>query len=319
MTNDPLNVTIIGLGAIGGWVGARLALAGHRVSALVRNERALADELMIREGEQAEVAQIRRSNEPANFGTQDLIILAVKGPDLVQAAEAASPLIRPDTLIIPMLNGVPWWFMRDERVHAVDCDGRTAAALPLRQVIGCVVHAAVRRGKDGAVLVQHADKILLGEPGGGCSERVQRLCARFTTAGIHADPHERIREAIWYKLWGNMTINPVSALTRATADLIIADPNLRPFIVACMDEAARIGAALGCPISENAEARLAVTARLGAFKTSMLQDVEAGRRIELEALIGAPRELARRAGIQCPNIDALYGMTRLFAEQRGLL
>jgi 2-dehydropantoate 2-reductase len=136
---------------------------------------------------------------------------------------------------------------------------------------------------------------------------------------LRPDISNNVRRAIWYKLWGNMTMNPLSALTLATADRLLSDQQLRPFILACMAEAAEIGAAIGCPISESGEERMAVTARLGAFKTSMLQDVEAGRAIELEALVGAPREIARRVGIATPNIDLLYGMTRLMAESRGLI
>ena len=128
-----------------------------------------------------------------------------------------------------------------------------------------------------------------------------------------------MRRAIWYKLWGNMTMNPLSALTGATADRLLGNDGLKPFILACMAEAAAVGAAIGCPISESGEDRMAVTAKLGAFKTSMLQDVEAGRRIELEALVGAPREIGRRVGVPTPNIDTLYAITRLMAESRGLL
>lgn len=319
MTDPPLRIAIVGLGAIGGWVGGRLALAGRQVSALVREGRALSGGIALHEGERTDHAPIVRSSDASTLGPQDLVVLAVKAPALATVVAAVHPLIGPNTLILPMLNGVPWWFMGGERIDAVDPHGTIDAALPVAQTVGCVVHAAVRRDPNGAIRVQHADKLLLGELGGGLSDRVQRLCAIVADAGIRAVPHDQIREAIWYKLWGNMTINPVSALTLATADRIIGDPQLRGFIVACMDEAAAVGAAVGCPIAENAEDRLAVTARLGGFKTSMLQDVEAGRRIELEALLGAPRELARRAGIPCPNIDALYGMTRLFAEGRGLL
>ena len=309
-----MRIGIVGLGAIGGWAGARLALGGHAVSALMRGGSA-ADPSLLRlvEGGREEAAAIRRSGDADALGVQDVLLIAVKAPALAEAAERAGPMIGPKTLIVPMLNGVPWWFAGGERIVSVDPDGRIAAALPLAQVVGCVVHAAVERRGDGAVVVRQSNGIRLGEPGGGASARVEALAA-MVAASVEAD----IRRTIWYKLWGNMTFNPVSALTLATTDRIL-DSKLVPFVLACMGEAAAIGAAVGCPIAESGEQRLAVTARLGAFRTSMLQDVEAGRAIELEALVGAPRELARRAGVACPNIDALYALTRLMAESRGLV
>jgi 2-dehydropantoate 2-reductase len=166
------------------------------------------------------------------------------------------------------------------------------------------------------VIVNQADKLILGDPDGGAGERIHRLCALFDRTGIRAEASTNIRRAIWYKLWGNATINPLSALTLATADRLLAE--CAPFILACMAELAAVGGAIGCTIAESGEDRMAVTARLGAFKTSMLQDVEAGRPIELEALLGAPIELARRVGLPTPTLDALYAMTRLMAEARGL-
>jgi 2-dehydropantoate 2-reductase len=162
-----------------------------------------------------------------------------------------------------------------------------------------------------SVDVIHADRLLLGEPLGGSSERVDRLVRMLAAAGIPAVADPEIRRAIWYKLWGNMTINPLSALTRATADKLLGEPGLKPFILAAMAEAAAVGAAIGCPISEGGEDRMAVTARLGAFKTSMLQDLEAGRPLEVEALVGAPREIGERAGVPTPTIDALYALASL--------
>jgi 2-dehydropantoate 2-reductase len=226
-------------------------------------------------------------------------------------------MIGPQTVILPMLNGVPWWFTAGEPLQSVDPDGAIAAALPQAQVVGCVVHAACRRDGPARIVVAHAEKMILGDPEGGAGERVHRLCALLENAGIQPEPSNNIRRAIWYKLWGNATINPLSALTMATADRLLAE--CKPFLFAGMAELAALGAAIGCPIEESGEDRMAVTARLGAFKTSMLQDVEAGRPIELEALLGAPIELARRAGLPVPTLEALYAMTRLMAEARGLL
>ncbi|MDP9422181.1 MAG: 2-dehydropantoate 2-reductase [Pseudomonadota bacterium] len=316
-----MNVGIIGAGAIGGWVAARLALAGNSVSVLARGPtlEALQHGLSIREDNVSQQAMFRASNDPRILGPQELLVIAVKAPALADAARLAEPMISTDTLILPMLNGVPWWFLDGQPLQSVDPDGRIAAMLPADQLIGCVVHAACRRSARNEIEVVHADKLILGEPAGRTSERVGRLAALFEQAGIRIEVSDNVRRAIWYKLWGNMTMNPLSALTLATADRILADEGLKPFILACMAEAAEIGAAIDCPISESGEDRIAVTARLGAFKTSMLQDVEAGRMIELEALVGAPREIGRRVGIATPNIDLLYALTRLMAESRGLL
>jgi 2-dehydropantoate 2-reductase len=234
-------------------------------------------------------------------------------------AARVGPMTGPETLIVPMLNGVPWWFLDGEPLASVDPGGRIAASIPAEQLIGCVVHAACRRTAPAAVEVAHADKLILGEPWGGTSERIPVLADLFEQAGIRTEVSDNVRRAIWYKLWGNMTMNPLSALTGATADKLLANDGLKPFILACMAEAAAVGAAIDCPIRESGEDRMAVTARLGAFKTSMLQDVEAGRTIELEPLVGAPREIGRRMNVPTPNIDTLYSITRLMAESRGLL
>jgi 2-dehydropantoate 2-reductase len=316
-----MKIGIIGAGAIGGWVAARLALAGNEVSLLARGETldALRNGLSIREGEVSEPAQVRASADPASIGAQDLVVIAVKAPALVEIALRAAPMIGSETLILPMLNGVPWWFLDGEPLSSVDPGGKIAASIPPDQLIGCVVHAACRRTAPAAVEVAHADKLILGEPRGGSSDRIRLLADLFEQAGIRIEVSDNVRRAIWYKLWGNMTMNPLSALTGATADRLLANDSLKPFILACMAEAAAVGARIGCPISESGEDRMAVTARLGAFKTSMLQDVEARRTIELEALVGAPREIGRRVGLPTPNIDTLYAITRLMAESRGLL
>ncbi len=316
-----MRIGIIGAGAIGGWVAARLALAGNPVAVLARGStlEALKSGLTILEKGVSEVAHVRASDDPAELGQQEMLIVAVKAPALAEAAMQAGPMIGPDTVILPMLNGVPWWFLGDEQLASVDSDGRIAAALPYDRLVGCVVHAACRRTAPNVVDVAHADKLIIGEPAGEPSERVARIFALLDDAGLRPDITNNVRRAIWYKLWGNMTMNPLSALTLATADRLLGDQGLKPYILACMAEAAAIGAAIGCPISESGGDRMAVTARLGAFKTSMLQDVEAGRTIELEALVGAPREIGRRVGMATPNIDLLYSMTRLMAESRGLL
>ena len=314
-----MKIGIIGAGAIGGWVAGKLTAAGESVSVLARGATAgaLKDGLELVEQGTSTIVRPRIATSADELGEQDLLVVAVKAPALAAVAASAAPMIGRDTIILAMLNGVPWWFPEGEPLHSVDPDGAIAAALPAEQVVGCVVHAACSRDSPARVVVSHADKLILGDPEGGAGERVYRLCALFERAGIRPEPSNNVRRAIWYKLWGNATINPLSALTLATADRLLA--KCRPFLLAGMAELAAVGAAIGCPIEESGEERMAVTARLGAFKTSMLQDVEAGRPIELEALLGAPIELARHAGVPVPTLESLYAMTRLMAESRGLL
>ncbi len=313
-----MKIGIIGAGAIGGWVAARLAGAGEEVSILARGAtaQALRHGLELVEDGAATKVRPNVATNAGGLGQQGLLIVAVKAPGLAEAARAAAPMVGPDTIILPMLNGVPWWYS-DQPLRSVDADGAITAALPASQVVGCVVHAACRRDGPARVVVAKADKLIVGDPEGGAGERIGRLCGLFEGAGIPCQASTDIRRDIWYKLWGNATLNPLSALTLATADRLHAE--LRPLQLAGMAELAALGAVIGCPIEESGEDRMAVTARLGPFKTSMLQDVEAGRPIELEAMLGAPIELARRAGVPVPTLETLYAMTRLMAESRGLL
>jgi 2-dehydropantoate 2-reductase len=255
----------------------------------------------------------------AALGRQDLVFIAVKAPALPSLASELRPLIGSQTMIVPMLNGVPWWFVEGMQLKSVDPDGAVAAALPFDQIIACVVHASCSRSAPNRIHVKHAEKLIIGEPQGGeTSERLARLFGVLEQAGLKPDITGNVRRSIWYKLWGNATINPMSALVHTTCDKILADPDCRAWMLDGMAELAAIGAAVGCPIGESGEDRMAVTARLGAFKTSMLQDVEAGRPIELEALLGAPREIAQARGILTPALDRLYGVTKLMAASLGL-
>jgi 2-dehydropantoate 2-reductase len=306
-----MKICVVGAGAIGGWVAARLALSGELVMALTSG--GAPDSIEITQDGETRTAKLARFD-----GRADVLVVAVKATALVAAAQSARALLGPDTIVVPMLNGVPWWFVEGMQLRSIDPDGSVATALPFAQIVGCVVHASSSRS-DGTVIVKHADKLIIGEPQGGeTSERVARLFAVLDAAGLRPDITTNVRRAIWYKLWGNATINPLSALVRASCDRILADPECRAWMLEGMAELAAVGAAVGCPISESGEDRMAVTARLGAFKTSMLQDVEAGRPIELEALLGAPREIARARGIATPALDRLYGVTKLMADSLGL-
>ena len=324
-----MKVCIVGAGAIGGFIGARLAAAGQaQVSALARGATLAA---LRGQGWRLSMAgkliqaPALASDRAAELGQQDLVIVAVKGQSLPQVAAAMAPLLGPQTLVLPAMNGVPWWFCEGlpgfdiEPLHSVDPGARIASAIPYGQVLGCVVHASCATTEPGWVQHKMGQGLIVGEPAGGHSARAQRVVALLAQAGFEATHQADVRQAIWYKLWGNLTMNPVSAITGATVDRLLADPQVRGFCTAVMQEAATIGARIGCQIEQSAEDRHAVTAKLGAFKTSMLQDAEAGRPIELDAIVGAVFEIGQRLGEPTPHIAALLGLTRLFGQVHGLV
>ena len=322
-----MRIGIVGAGAIGGWLGVRLARAGHAVSVLARGEtlaalRAGPWRLTI--GGETLAAEVRAADDPAALGVQDLLVIAVKGPALSALAPRLAPLIGPGTAILPAMNGVPWWFLLGgggdlaaTPLATIDPDGAIAAALPFAQVVGCVVHATAAATAPGEIVHRAGNRLILGEPGGG-TDRLDAVVAACEGAGFAVEPSRHIQHDIWYKLWGNMTMNPISAITGATADRLLDDPLVGGFVLGVMAEAQAIGARIGCAITERGEDRNAVTRQLGAFKTSMLQDVEAGRPLEIDQLLAAPREIAGLLGIATPNLDALLGLTRLFARSRSL-
>ena len=325
-----MKIAVVGLGAVGGLLAARLATAGHQVEALARGATL---EVVRKRGLRVVSAgvesrsEIRVSDDASTLGRQDLVIVALKSQSLAAATPGLAALLGPETLVMPAMNGVPWWFLQsaagtppcdDRRLASVDPDGAIAAALPLERVLGCVVHLGCASPEPGVVRHGFGNRLIVGEPAGGASARVDTVCAVLADAGFACEASLDIRADIWFKLWGNMTMNPVSALTGATADRILADPLVRAFMLSTMREAADVGAQIGCPITQSGEARLDLALELGAFKTSMLQDVEAGRSIELDALVTAVHEIGRRVNIATPNIDALLGLTRLMARERSL-
>ena len=321
-------VCIVGAGAIGGFIGTRLAATGRtEVSTLARGA-TLAT--LRQHGWRLNTASglvqapARASDRAAELGVQDLVILAVKGPALTQVARDIAPLLGPGTVVLPAMNGVPWWFCQGvpgfegTALQSVDPGGQIAAAIPFGRVLGGVVHASTSMPEPGLVQHRMGQGLIVGEPRGGRSERAQAVADLLAQAGFDVTHTDNVRHDIWYKLWGNLTMNPVSALTGATIDLALADPLVRGFCSAAMHEAATIGAQIGCPIEQSVEDRHAITAKLGAFKTSMLQDVEAGRPIELDAIVSAVHEIGSRLGHPMPSIGALLGLTRLFGRVRGL-
>jgi 2-dehydropantoate 2-reductase len=324
-----MKVCIYGAGAIGGWIGAKLARAGCDLSVVARG--ATLEALRTRglrlasANEETLTAQVKASATPAELGVQDLVIVAVKAPAMADVAAAIGPLLGPRTVVLTAMNGVPWWFFQGfggryqgTRLQAVDPQGRIAAAIPARHIVGCVVHASCAVREPGFVQHHFGNRLIVGEPSGEQSERVRELAALLERAGHEVLLSEQIQKDAWYKLWGNMTVNPVSAITGATTDRILDDELVRGFISSVMLEAREIGGRIGIPIEQLPQDRHQVTRKLGAFKTSMLQDVEAGKPVELDALVTVVKELGALTGVATPFTDALLGLSRLHARVHGL-
>jgi 2-dehydropantoate 2-reductase len=328
-----MKVCIVGAGAIGGFIGTRLACAGEaEVSAIARgatlealNVHGWRLDTVGEDGAPLKLrAAARATDRASDLGVQDVIVISVKGPALSSLAATLSPLVGEKTVVVPAMNGVPWWFCKglpgfgDAALQSVDPGGHVAQAIDFEQVIGCVVHTSTSTPEPGLVHHRFGRGLILGEPFGGRSARVQSVVDLLSRAGFDARQSENVRYDIWYKLWGNLTMNPVSAMTGATIEAILGDPLVREFCSAAMREAAEIGERIGCSVVQSPEDRHAVTAKLGAFKTSMLQDAEAGRPLELDAIVSAVREIGQRLGQPTPNVNTLLGLTRLFARTKGL-
>jgi 2-dehydropantoate 2-reductase len=268
---------------------------------------------------------VKVSDDAAALGAQDLVVVSVKAPALRDVVRQIGPLVGPHTVVLTAMNGVPWWFFQGfggaldgTQLQAVDPGGDIAAAIPAANVIGCVVHASCSVDAPGVIRHHFGNGLILGEPSGQTSTRVQALAALLTEAGFAASVSPQVQKDVWYKLWGNMTINPISALTGATTDLILGDDLVRNFVSTVMLEAKEIGTRIGIPIAQQPSDRHQVTLKLGAFKTSMLQDVESGKAVELDALVTVVRELGVLTGVPTPFTDALLGLSRLQARVRGL-
>ena len=322
-------VGIVGPGAIGGWLGAGLARAGCDVSFLARGEtlKTLQTQgLKLQSGAEPEQTHtVRASHSAAELGVQDLVIIAVKAPALREAAQQIAPLLDKDTVVLTAMNGVPWWFLQgfggelaNRALSSVDATGDIAAAIPSAHLIGGVVHASCSVVSPGVIRHAFGNKMIVGEPSGLITPRVTAVAALLEKAGFEAPIAEQIQRDIWFKLWGNMTMNPVSAITGATSSQVLDDDLVRGFCSHVMLEAKEIGARLGIPIAQHPEDRHAVTRKLGSFKTSMLQDVEAGKAVELDALVGAVKELGQLTQVATPYTDALLGLARLHARVQGL-
>jgi 2-dehydropantoate 2-reductase len=323
-----MKICIYGAGAIGSLIGLRLARQGAEVSVVeVGPALAAIQEHGLRVIEKGETlsARVHATSDPVTLGRQDLVIVAVKGPTLKFIAPKIAPLLGPDTVVMTAMNGVPWWFFHGfggeysgTQLRSIDPDGIIAANIPFEHVIGCVIMLSCKLVQPGLSEHVSGNKLSIGEPNNNVSLRLRALGSQLSEAGFDVIVSESIQKDIWLKLLGNMTHNPISALTGATLDRILNDPLVSQLCVDAMYEAAAVGSKFGCVMSDTPEQRQESTRALGAFKTSMLQDVEARRSVELDALVGAVSEIAKKVGVQTPYTDAILGLARVQAQVLGL-
>jgi 2-dehydropantoate 2-reductase len=321
-----VRITVFGAGAVGGLLAARMALVGLPVTVVARGPhlKAMRERgLRLRTRDTDRTAKLEATDDTAALGPQDLVVIGTKAHALPEAAASIARLVGPETILVPAQNGIPWWYFHragppfeGEAVRAVDPEAALLQALPPARVVGCVVYVGAAVPAPGVIDHSSGERFVLGEPDGSMSDRLKWVAGIFRQAGFEAEMTPRIRDAVWLKLWGNLAVNPVSALTQATTDRLLADEGVRRLMRLLMEEAAGVAAALGVRFEMTAEERLRLAERLGAFKTSMLQDLEAGRPLETGPLIGAVAELGRKVGIATPMLDAIEALVRLRGAAR---
>jgi 2-dehydropantoate 2-reductase len=328
-----MKIAVIGAGAIGGLVGAKLALAGEDVTFIVRGAnlaaiKANGFKLVSAEGEEQVARNVKATDSYDEAGPQDIVILAMKAHQVEAVANDVPKLFGPDTMVVTMQNGIPYWYFHKHGgalagtpVRSVDPTGVVSAKIPAERVIGCVVYPASELVAPGVVKHIEGDRFPVGELDGSTSDRVNRVSACFTGAGFKAPVLDNIRAEIWLKLWGNLTFNPISSLSHSTLVDICQYPPSRDLAAAMMREAQAVAHKLGIEFRVTLEKRIAGAEKVGKHKTSMLQDVEAGRAPEIDALVGAVVELARLTDTSTPHIDTVYTLVKLLArtmeDQRG--
>ena len=320
-----MKVCIYGAGAIGGLMAAWLARSGHEVSVVARGAHLDAIRrhgLRVRSKGEVESFAIKAEADPAKLGAQDYVLVVVKGQSLTQVAENISPLLGSDTSVVTAMNGVPWWFFhgikdRSIRLESLDPGGKLSSAIPTERVVGCVIHLAASTPEPGVISHNMGTKLILGEPGGRNTARTKRIADALAAAGFEVVVTQTIEKDFWVKLLGNVSFNPVSALTVTTADQLIKNEEVRAYMVAIMREVMAIGRAVGVDANIDPEARIDMARSLGRFKTSMLQDLEAGKALEIDGLLAGTLEIARNAGVKAPFTESLYGLIRARAQSTG--
>ena len=324
-----MRVCIYGAGAIGGHLGVELAKApGVEVSLIARGAHLAAMrenglKLLI-DGEER-IAAVTATDDPAELGAQDYVIVALKAHQAWEAAEQMTPLLGPETAVVTCQNGVPWWYFHglegqysDLRLASVDPDDRQWNAIGPERAIGCVVYPAAEIVEPGVIKHTYGNKFALGEPDGSISERCRRLGAAMEAGGIKAPVLPHVRNEIWLKLWGNLCFNPISALTRETLDVVATDPGSRALARNMMLEAQRIAVRLGVHFRVDVERRINGAAKVGAHRTSMLQDLERGRPLEIDALLTVVQEMGRMVDVETPHIDSVLALVQQLGRKLGL-
>jgi len=322
-----MRICIYGAGSIGGYLGVELALSGCEVTLIARGPhlRAMrAGGLTLLTGDEKKVARVRCTDDPAEVGPQDYVIITLKSHSVSPIADQIVPLLGPDTAILTAQNGVPWWYFyklrgpwENHRLETVDPGGRIWETLGPERAIGCVVYPSCEIVAPGVIKHISGNRLMLGEPDGSKSARAVALGQAFAAAGLKAPVRPRIRDDIWLKLWGNVSFNPVSVLTLATLEQICGDPSVHAVIRAIMLEAAAVGEKLGVKFKVDVETRIGWAADVGAHKTSMLQDLELGRTMEIDALVGSVAEMGRLVGVATPTIDTVLALVRMRARIAG--
>jgi 2-dehydropantoate 2-reductase len=315
-----MRICIVGAGAIGGLVGARLAAAGETVNVLARgaNLEAISGHGLIvvePDGTQLRAPVAAASADTGSLGPQDVIVLALKAHQLAGIARQLEALYDPDTVVVPMQNGVPWWFFQrfpgqyeGLRLQTLDPDGVLEACIPAERIVASIAYPAAERLEPGVIKLIEGDRFPLGELDGERTDRVNAIAAAFSAAGFKSRVLTDVRSHLWIKAWGNLAFNPISALTRATLAEICADPATRSLAATVMQEAADIADKLGLRLRLSIEQRIAGAAEVGEHKTSMLQDVEAGRELEVDPLIGSFVELGRVTATPMPATEMLHAL-----------
>ena len=322
-----MKICVYGAGAIGGLMAAWLARAGHEVSVVARGAQLDAirrDGLRVQSKGGTDSFKIKADSDPAKLGVQDYVFVTVKAQSLTQVAETISPLLGRDTSVVTAMNGVPWWFFHKlkfkngtERLESLDPGGKLSRAIPTERVVGCVIHLAASTPQPGLVSHNMGSKLILGEPGGENTSRTKRIAEGLATAGFDIVVTNAIEKEFWVKLLGNVSFNPVSALTVTTADQLIQNSEVKAYMVEIMREVLAIGRAVGVDANIDPEARIDMARALGRFKTSMLQDLEAGKPLEIDGLLAGTLEIARKAGVRAPFTESLYGLIRARAQSTG--
>ena len=322
-----MKICIYGAGAVGGLLAAWLSRAGHDVSVVARGKHLTAIKqhgLKVSSKDSVDTFNVKAENDPAKLGPQDYVIVAVKAQSLGEVAGAIGPLLGAETSVVTAMNGVPWWFFDrlrygegKLRLESLDPGGKIARAIPTDRVVGCVIHLAASTPEPGLIRHDMGTRLILGEPGGRNSARTERIAAALKDAGFEVVRSKFIEKDFWVKLIGNVSFNPVAALTLATADRLIADQYVKAYLIAVMRECLAIGRAVGVDAEIDPEARMDMARKLGRFKPSTLQDMEAGKSLEIDGLLSGTLEIARKAGVAAPFTESLAGLARLRAESTG--